>query len=494
MPTLNGATPNKTTVGRLVPFKKLKVNITSHQEGGALFCLRFEARRYTSQTEYEVVHSIQSNPMAVLSHSTQLKARKFLLPLFLFPVIVPDLPFPLSATSLPPCIQEVVPGSGSVNGGTKVAIIGSNFIDTPSVRVRFDSTDVVPTFHSGGTLICTTPQHAPATVTVIVSNDAVRWSDTSAKFTYEENQVEKESQPIANSISKEKEGKFQLPIDIARSVFEAAKEGGFDSVPRVGVNQLDIRGYALVHYVTDMVDSLALNVLIEQGANINLKDKHGNTPIFYTVLHGSLEMTTKLASAGANINSQNNDGVSPLHLAILTQNEKIAKYLIEHRALINLSTLEGGYSALHLAVAEKMGGLIQLLIKYGAHVNEEDDDGDTPLHWSVRQSDLQIAKQLLQYGADIFAVNEDEETPLDMAVALDEQIVAQVLFEQQQRTRSAAYYLGPEIPTSFNSEFQDQDPSGFTRITNGIFFPNQDLNKNYHGLHIQSFHRVTTGG
>lgn len=423
MPKLTGATPIKTTVGRLVPFKKLKVTITSHQENGALFCLRFEARRYYTQSDYEVIHSVQSIPMAVLSHSTQLKA----------------------PTSQPPSIQEVVPGSGTVNGGTKVAIIGSNFIDTPSARVRFDSTDVVPTFHSGGTLVCTTPQHAPATVTVVVSNDAIRWSDTSAKFTYEEGKNPQERQAGVNTVAKETDGKFHLPIDIARSVYEAAKEGGFNGIPMSGLN-IDSHGYGLMHYAADLGHQEAIQQLIGEGANLNLKDKHGNSPLFYAVRKGRQDLIELLIGAGANINAQNIDGITPLHLAILMRHEAIGTYLLQHRAWPNLSTLEGSYTALHLAVAEQLSGLVGSLIKYGAYINEQDEDGDTPLHWAVRLGDAKIVRQLSEQCADIFIANEDSETPLDLAVALEEQAIAKFLFEKQQQQRAK------QLPGTFPSE------------------------------------------
>lgn len=415
MPKLTGNSPIKTTVGRLITFKKIKVTITSHQEGGALFCLRFEARRYLNQTEYEVIHSIQSNPMMVLSHSTQLKA-----------------PTTQMAT-----VIEVVPASGSTNGGTKVAIIGANFVDSPAARIRFDNIDVMPSYRGAGTLVCNTPKHAPATVLVTVTNDSIQWSETSAQFTYEEGQ-QQEQVPIATTLTKE--GKFVLPIDISKSVVEAAKaykEGGFDSFL---VNSVDNHGFSVLHYAVDLGNEMAVKQFVLHGANPNIKDKHGNTPIFYSIRNGNYGLTVYLIEHGASTNVQNNEGVTPLHLSILSTQNEISKYLIQHRAWLHLSTLEGALTPLHLAVAEKQEDIAELLIKFGAHLNEEDEDGDTPLHWAVRQGSLDGAKLLLTYGADLFSANEDDETPLDLAVEIAEQDLATFLFEQQQNTKAAAYY------------------------------------------------------
>jgi hypothetical protein len=58
----------------------------------------------------------------------------------------------------------VIPYSGTTAGGTRVAVLGTNFVDSPSARVRFDNIDVMPVFHGPRTLICTTPPHHSGTL------------------------------------------------------------------------------------------------------------------------------------------------------------------------------------------------------------------------------------------------------------------------------------------------------------------------------------------
>jgi hypothetical protein len=85
-----------------------------------------------------------------------------------------------------PVVTEVIPLNGPPSGSTRVAVLGSNFADSPTTRVRFDEIEVMPIFHGPKTLICHTPKHAPGTVLVRVCNDPKRWSDTAAPFTYDE--------------------------------------------------------------------------------------------------------------------------------------------------------------------------------------------------------------------------------------------------------------------------------------------------------------------
>lgn len=49
-----------------------------------------------------------------------------------------------------PTINEIIPNSGPTCGGTRVVIIGSNFVDSPAARIKFDQTDVMPIFHGPG--------------------------------------------------------------------------------------------------------------------------------------------------------------------------------------------------------------------------------------------------------------------------------------------------------------------------------------------------------
>lgn len=159
---LTGNRPVRVTSGRVLTFRKLKITTTSHQQQETLFCIRFELRKYSGTDEYEILDSIHSNPISVLSHSTQMK------------------PVPTIA----PTITDVVPESGSITGGTRIAILGSNFVESPAARIRFDNIDVMPVFHGPGTLICHTPQHSQGTVSVRVCNSAKKWSDTVINFTY----------------------------------------------------------------------------------------------------------------------------------------------------------------------------------------------------------------------------------------------------------------------------------------------------------------------
>ena len=71
-----------------------------------------------------------------------------------------------------------------------------------------------------------------------------------------------------------------------------------------------------------------------------------------------------------------------------------------------------GATPLHRAVSETNTHQTLKLLQNGADINAKDNKGDTPLHWSVRAQTLKTLVVLLQHGADINAINNNGATPL----------------------------------------------------------------------------------
>jgi len=76
---------------------------------------------------------------------------------------------------------------------------------------------------------------------------------------------------------------------------------------------------------------------------------------------------------------------------------------------------------LHIAAASGNIAIVQMLKEHGAHINVQDDSGDTPLHYATREGQQAVVRYLLmECGADPLAKNEDGETPMDLAVSINE--------------------------------------------------------------------------
>lgn len=87
---------------------------------------------------------------------------------------------------------------------------------------------------------------------------------------------------------------------------------------------------------------------------------------------------------------------------------------------INLSfTLSIGYECtlLHTAAYHNLKNIVNALLAIkDIDINAVDQDGETPLHWTVGSDNADIVKALLKNGANVNAVdNEHKTTPLHMA-------------------------------------------------------------------------------
>jgi len=396
---ITGNKPVRVTSGRVVSFRKLKVTTTSHQQGETMFCLRFELRRYADEDQFEVVDVVHSNPVCVLSHSTQLKP----------------------APAVAPTIADVIPEGGPTTGGTRVAILGANFIDSPGARIKFDSLEVMPQFHGPGTLVCHTPQHPPGTVTVRVSNANKKWSDTSATFTFYEEPTP--DRFVSSTIVARASNNGGLP--------ESSFNNNFDGVRRIAesggnLNESDQRTFTALHYASAGNNVQIASYLLDQGVDANYQDKYGSTAMHWAAFEGNQQSVQLLTEHGANMNIPNYDGETPLSISIIEQHEAIAEYLVDNGAIINGSAI-GGYTPLHIAAALGNENIVDMLLNRGAFIDVADETNETPLHWAVREGKFKIVQRLVRRGASLNFQNEDGETPLHLAITFGDQSIAQEL-------------------------------------------------------------------
>lgn len=111
----------------------------------------------------------------------------------------------------------------------------------------------------------------------------------------------------------------------------------------------------------------------------------------------------------------------------------------------------GDWNVIEAAKSEDFRALEGLLAN-GAHVNEQDELGWTPLCWAAGRGDAEMIKVLLEHGADVSLVGRDRRTPRMIAKAADRGEAAELLAQAEKerglwvdpRERQAycrAYYL-----------------------------------------------------
>jgi len=156
------------------------------------------------------------------------------------------------------------------------------------------------------------------------------------------------------------------------------------------------------------------NLLNSKGPGV--MDPHGNTPLSWAARNGHLNVVRVLIEQyRLPINVQNFDGETALSLAVLSGHYEMTKLLIERGANLNMANMRSE-SPLHQAAAMGYGVLVRLLVEEGgAYVDAEDECGDTPLHFAVREDKVEIVEYLLAVGADPDHENQDEESATELA-------------------------------------------------------------------------------
>lgn len=82
-------------------------------------------------------------------------------------------------------------------------------------------------------------------------------------------------------------------------------------------------------------------ILINNGANINDKDRNGHTALHYCVYYKNYKLMEFLVNNGADMDVQDNNGNTPLQLSIMRKYDNFSKFLINNGADKNIKNFNG---------------------------------------------------------------------------------------------------------------------------------------------------------
>ncbi|VDN03065.1 unnamed protein product [Thelazia callipaeda] len=141
------------------------------------------------------------------------------------------------------------------------------------------------------------------------------------------------------------------------AVLEAAKEGDIEKIRKIvipsTINCRDVRGRfsTPLHLAAGYNNLEVARFLLENGAEVNLKDKGGLIPLHNASSFGHLEIAGLLIDCGADVNHPDKWGYTPLHEAALKGRTQICSLLLNNGADITLKNNEGS-TALDVTVAD----------------------------------------------------------------------------------------------------------------------------------------------
>ncbi|MDG7055225.1 MAG: ankyrin repeat domain-containing protein, partial [Wolbachia endosymbiont of Menacanthus eurysternus] len=73
--------------------------------------------------------------------------------------------------------------------------------------------------------------------------------------------------------------------------------------------------------------------LVKKGANVNAKDKNGNTPLHFATMVGKVDIAKVLLKHNADVNAENNEGRTALYYAVKYNHQKLVELLLAYGAV-----------------------------------------------------------------------------------------------------------------------------------------------------------------
>ncbi|XP_031786884.1 serine/threonine-protein phosphatase 6 regulatory ankyrin repeat subunit B-like [Nasonia vitripennis] len=158
-----------------------------------------------------------------------------------------------------------------------------------------------------------------------------------------------------------------------------------------------------------------IGLVIEHGADLNVRDHLKRTVLHLAVEYGRVQLTEILLAEGADINAIDQAGMTPLLEAARSKEfDKQLPLLMKHGADI-LAKDKFDQNALHFLTSApgehtEMAGV---LIEKGVSLDDRHNAKMyQPIHMAVMSGKIELVKHFLKHGADVNARGQKGETPL----------------------------------------------------------------------------------
>lgn len=187
---------------------------------------------------------------------------------------------------------------------------------------------------------------------------------------------------------------FAAYCGLTDTVAHLIGEGSVDMYDRASANSTPLY-WACISGKKDTVE-----LLVDNGAEINVRCHLGQAPLHISVERGKNEITEFLISKGADVSVVDDYGRTALTIASISGNTEVARQLIDSEADISHVTTDG-FTPLSMATSRGHVELVKLLIQRGADINQVAANGYSPLFMAVWYDDSELIELLIDEGAEL---------------------------------------------------------------------------------------------
>lgn len=228
-----------------------------------------------------------------------------------------------------------------------------------------------------------------------------------------------ESDPDVSAIQKRLDGKtaniirIKTEEDLTLLHYAArfsTKPEVIEFVIKAGIdinNHDNVFNISPLHVALSYSNATIIPILLAKGANPNIQDVDGDTPLYYALAKGfDSKIIQNIIDKGADVNVRNNEQETPLHVACISYNTDALQILLNNKSNVNAQDISGS-TPLHWVLA-----IPELLSKTTARLYIKGYEDDTAIHMVIEMMLPGMVELLLKYGADLTIPNNEGITPL----------------------------------------------------------------------------------
>ena len=187
------------------------------------------------------------------------------------------------------------------------------------------------------------------------------------------------------------------------------------------VDLMDLAGATPLYYAAAYGNLSIVEALVRRNADPNLTDRNLMFPLDIALKCGFKEVVETLVSAGADVNAFNGVGRTPLlHAVTMVDGNVFVNIFIRHDCDVDLRNPEGA-TALHLAATRGNCAAMNALLDANANTNIQDYKGMTPLHYAIcttYPSAMASLNSLFRKGFDMQITDREGRTALHRAAVI----------------------------------------------------------------------------